>query len=117
MKALAAAREVTDNVVFEGELVSLEKSVEKGQPLSAALSRLSFFPPLMVQMVETGQQSGELERMMEVVADFYEKEMDRKFSLFFQIIEPAMILFLGVIVGFVVISILLPIFDINRLIR
>lgn len=117
LKALAAAREVMDNVVFERELISLEKSVEKGQSLSSALARLSFFPPLMVQMVETGQLSGELEKMMDVVAGFYEKEMDRKFTLFFQILEPAMILFLGTVVGFVVISILLPIFEINRLIR
>ncbi len=117
LRALHTAREVMDNVVFEKELESVEKSVERGQSLPAALARLSFFPPLMVQMVETGQQSGELERMMDVVANFYEKEMDRRLTLFFQLLEPALILFLGVVVGFVVVSILLPIFEINRLIR
>jgi len=117
LKALETARGVVDNVVFEEELKTVEKSVEKGQSLSLALSRLTFFPPLLIQMVETGQQSGELEKMMNVVANFYEKEMDRRLSVFFQLLEPLLILVLGVVVGFVVISILLPIFEINRLVR
>jgi general secretion pathway protein F len=117
LRALQTSREVMDNVIFERELESVEKSVEKGQSLSGALARLSFFPPLLVQMVETGQQSGELEKMMEVVANFYEKEMDRRFTVFFQLLEPLLILSLGVVVGFVVVSILLPIFEINRIIK
>jgi general secretion pathway protein F len=117
LKALGTAREVVDNEGFEKELETVEKSVERGQSLPQSLARLSFFPPLLVQMVETGQQSGELENMMNVVANFYEKEMDRRLTLFFQLLEPAMILFLGVVVGFVVVSILLPIFEINRLVR
>lgn len=117
LKALETARGVVDNVVFEDELKTVEKSVEKGQSLSLALSRLTFFPPLLIQMVETGQQSGELEKMMNVVANFYEKEMDRRLSVFFQLLEPLLILVLGVVVGFVVVSILLPIFEINRLVR
>ncbi|MGV8118697.1 MAG: type II secretion system F family protein [Candidatus Xenobiia bacterium LiM19] len=117
LKALETARGVVDNVVFEEELKTVEKSVEKGQSLSLALSRLTFFPPLLIQMVETGQQSGELEKMMNVVANFYEKEMDRRLSVFFQLLEPLLILVLGVVVGFVVVSILLPIFEINRLVR
>lgn len=117
LKALETSREVMDNVVFEEEMKSVEKSVEKGQSLSLALSRLSFMPPLLIQMVETGQQSGELEKMMNVVANFYEKEMDRRLSIFFQLLEPLLILILGVVVGFVVVSILLPIFEINRLVK
>lgn len=117
LKALATAREVMDNVVFETELETVEINVEKGQSLSGSLSKLSFFPPLVVQMVETGQQSGELEKMMDVVSTFYEKELDRRLTLFFQLIEPIMILFLGVIVAFVVVSIMLPIFEINKLIH
>jgi type II secretory pathway component PulF len=117
LKALETSREVMDNVVFEEEMKSVEKSVEKGQSLSLALSRLSFMPPLLIQMVETGQQSGELEKMMNVVANFYEKEMDRRLSIFFQLLEPLLILILGVVVGFVVISVLLPIFEINRLVK
>lgn len=117
IRALEAAREVVDNESFEKELIAVERSVEKGYPLPAALSRLSFFPTLLVNMVETGQQTGELEKMMDVVAEFYEKEMDRKLTVFFQLMEPAMILILGIIIGFVVVSILLPIFEINRMVR
>ncbi len=115
LKALESARDVVDNVSLEKELVTVEKSVEKGLSLSASLSR--YFPPLLVNMVETGQQTGELEKMMNVVADFYEKEADRRLSLFIQLFEPAMILILGGVVGFVVISILLPIFEVNRIVK
>ncbi len=115
LRALESSREVVDDVALERELVSVEKSVEKGLPLSNALSK--YFPPLLVNMVETGQQTGELDKMMGVVADFYERESDRKLNIFIQLFEPVMILVLGAVVGFVVISILLPIFDINTLVK
>jgi len=115
LKALESSREVLDNVNLEKDLAAVEKNVEKGQSLSLALAR--YFPPLLVNMVETGQQTGELEKMMAVVSEFYEKEADRKLTLFIQLFEPAMILSLGLVVGFVVISILLPIFEVNTIVK
>lgn len=115
LNALESAREVLGNSALERELIAVEKKVEKGLPLSSALSL--FFPPLLVNMVETGQQSGDLDKMMQSAAQFYEKEADRKLSLFTKLFEPVMILILGGVVGFVVISILLPIFEINTIIR
>lgn len=115
LKALESSREVVDNVSLEKDLITVEKNVEKGQSLSLALAR--YFPTLLVNMVETGQQTGELEKMMNVVSEFYEKEADRRLSIFIQLFEPAMILSLGLVVGFVVISILLPIFEVNTIVK
>lgn len=115
IKALEYARSVLDNERLEKELESAERDVEKGKSLAVSLNR--FFPSLVVNMIETGQQTGELERMMYAAADFYEKESDRKTTLFLRLFEPAMIISLGLLVGFIVISVLLPIFEINSLVK
>lgn len=116
-RALASTREVMENLMLQEYLKRVEERVEKGERLGAALGQVPFIPPLLSEMAETGEKSGELEKMMDVVATFYEKESERKLSLFFQLLEPALILVLGFIVGFVVISVLLPIFEINRIIK
>ena len=115
LKSLESARKVTDNESVEKELIYVENKVEKGESLSKALSLV--FPPLIINMVETGQQTGELAKMMNSVADFYEKEADRKISIFLKLFEPAIIIALGITIGFIVISVLLPIFEINSIVR
>ncbi|MBR0518306.1 type II secretion system F family protein [bacterium] len=115
LKSLESARKVTDNESIEKDLVYVENKVEKGESFSKALSIV--FPPLIVNMVETGQQTGELAKMMNSVADFYEKEADRKINIFLKLFEPAMIIALGITIGFIVISVLLPIFEINSIVR
>ncbi|MCQ2735613.1 MAG: type II secretion system F family protein [bacterium] len=115
LKALEAARAVIDNEEIEKELAAAERDVEKGKSLSVALCR--YFPALITNMVETGQQTGELEKMLNSAAEFYEKEADRRISVFLKMFEPAMIIALGLIVGFIVISVLMPIFEINSLVK
>ncbi len=115
LRSLESARKVTDNESIEKDLVYVEGKVEKGESFSKALNVV--FPPLIVNMVETGQQTGELAKMMNSVADFYEKEADRKINIFLKLFEPAMIIALGVTIGFIVVSVLLPIFEINSIVR
>ncbi len=115
LKSLESARKVTDNESIEKDLVYVEGKVEKGESFSKALSIV--FPPLIVNMVETGQQTGELAKMMNSVADFYEKEADRKINIFLKLFEPAMIIALGITIGFIVVSVLLPIFEINSIVK
>lgn len=117
IKALASAREVVDNVIIKEDLKKIEDYVQKGERLGPALGRITTMPHLIAQLTDTGEKSGELERMLNTAAGFYEKEVDRKLSLFFKFLEPAIIIFLGITVGFVVVSALLPIFEINKLIR
>ena len=115
LKSLESARKVTDNESIEKDLVYVEGKVEKGESFSKALSIV--FPPLIVNMVETGQQTGELAKMMNSVADFYEKEADRKINIFLKLFEHAMIIALGITIGFIVVSVLLPIFEINSIVK
>ena len=115
LKSLESARKVTDNESIEKDLVYVEGKVEKGESFSKALSIV--FPPLIVNMVETGQQTGELAKMMNSVADFYEKEADRKIKIFLKLFEPAIIIALGITIGFIVVSVLLPIFEINSIVK
>ncbi|MFP4497705.1 MAG: type II secretion system F family protein [Vulcanimicrobiota bacterium] len=117
IKALASSREVVDNTVIRNELENIEDYVQKGDTLGMAMSRVSVVPPLVAQMTRTGEKSGQLEKMLETAAVFYEKEVDKKLSIFFKFLEPAIIMFLGLVVGFVALAALLPIFEMNKLIR
>lgn len=117
VKALESAREVIDNITFREKFSKIKEKVEKGQSLGEAMEIEGVFPPLLVQMIQTGEKTAELEKMLSTVADFYEKETERKLTTTVQLLEPIMILFLGLVVGFVAISVLLPIFEINKMIR
>jgi type II secretory pathway component PulF len=117
VKALSSSREVVDNSILESELKKVEDYIHKGDTLGHALSRIPIMPQLVVQMAKTGEKSGELERLLNTAALFYEKEVDKKLSMFFKLLEPAIIMFLGIVVGFVVVSALLPILEINKLIK
>lgn len=92
------------------------KNWKKGS-LSQIFKASDYFPPMLVQMIAVGEQSGALEKMLEKAADSYEKEVEAKILALTSMIEPVMILVMGVAVSFIVISILLPIFEMNQLIR
>lgn len=116
LKALASSREVVDNRVIKKDLKMVEDYVQKGEGLGSALNRVPSIPSLVVQMTKTGEKSGELEKLLNTAALFYENEVDKRLSVFFKFLEPAVIIFLGLVVGFVAISALLPIFEINKII-
>ena len=117
VRALASAREVVESPILAEQLEKVEKQVERGESLGGALRRGTIMPPLVAQMTETGEKSGELEALLVAAATFYEKEADRTLQVFVRLLEPAMILLMGLVVGFVVLSVLLPIFQINRMIH
>jgi len=117
VNALSAAREVLDNVYLQEYMIKVEEEVERGKSLALALSSVPGMPNLLLQMTETGERSGELDSLLNSAAEFYQKDVERRLAVFLSILEPALIIAMGVIVGFVVISILLPIFDLNSMIR
>ena len=117
VNALSAAREVLDNVYLQEYMIKVEEEVERGKSLALALSSVPGMPNLLLQMTETGERSGELDSLLNSAAEFYQKDVERRLAVFLAILEPALIIAMGVIVGFVVISILLPIFDLNSMIR
>jgi general secretion pathway protein F len=103
--------------VIADEIRQAAKNVEEGQSLSAPLSRNGFFPPIAVEMISVGEQSGNMEAMLFRIAEAYETEVEGNILLVTSLLEPAMILTMGIVVGFVVVSVLLPIFEMNQLVR
>ena len=115
--ALDIVKNIAGNKLISDTIENAASEVGKGQALGDALSEGQIFPQLSIQMVQVGEQSGQLEAMLNKVADVYEKEVESTILRLTSYLEPLMILVMGAIVGFIVLSICLPIFEMNRLIR
>jgi general secretion pathway protein F len=118
---LMAALEIVENIVGNVHLAEAisraAEDVGKGQALGPSLGESGLFPSLAIQMIQVGEQSGELEPMLEKVADVFENEVESTVMSLTSLLEPVMILVMAVIVGFIVLSICLPIFEMNELVR
>jgi len=117
MPALAVVENIPGNALISKSIKDAAQDVEKGKNLSASLNKGGVFPMLAIQMVQVGEQSGELESMLYKVAEVYENEVESSIMWMTSLLEPIMILVMGAIVGFIVVSICLPIFEMNQLIR
>lgn len=117
MSALEVVKNVAGNVIITKTISEAAQEVEQGHELGAALNAAKTFPFLSIQMIMVGEQSGELETMLNKVADVYEKEVESSLVSMTALLEPAIILVMGVVVGFIVFSICLPIFEMNQLIK
>lgn len=117
MPALNIVKNIVGNVLIYDVIDEASKEVGKGKGLGAALAEHHIFPDLSIQMILVGEQSGELEAMLNKVADVFENEVETSISSLTSLLEPAMILLMGIIVGYIVLSICLPIFEMNQLIR
>ena len=84
-----------------------------GAPLSVSLSSSRVIPPVVIQMIGVGEESGRLERTLQKIVENYERETDQAIKVLLSLLEPSLILVLGLVVGFMVIAILLPIFEIS----
>lgn len=98
------------NKVVEDAVLSIIESVKEGQTIAEPLSKRDIFPPMVVQMIEVGENSGALDIMLSKVADFYDEEVDTAVSGLTSLLEPVMMVFLGGIIGFMVVAMYLPIF-------
>ena len=116
LDGLEITARTSGNAVVEDAIMATRKSVEGGQTLAQPLKQSAVFPPMVVQMISVGEQTGALDAMLSKIADFYEDEVDTAVANLMTLMEPVLILFLGVVVGGIVISMYLPIFDlINKL--
>lgn len=105
------------NKVIEKNIVTTRSSVESGRSLAEPLRNLKIFPPMVVEMVRVGEETGNLDDMLFKVADYYEDEVDRSVEAVTSMILPVFIFFLGGAIGFIVISLYLPIFQLGDLIK
>ena len=115
--SLQIVRNIVNNVLIGAVIEEAMEDIQAGKSLHFALSRSNWFPPVFRQMVAVGEQSGDLEKMLHKIADAYEREVETRITGMTALIEPVMILLMAVIVGFIVISILLPIFEMNQMVR
>jgi type IV pilus assembly protein PilC len=104
------------NHVVETSIKDVGADVEKGDNLSVSLSRKSIFPPMLLRMVAAGEATGKIDTMLEKMADFWDEEIEAMLDALTSLIEPLLIVFLGVIVGGIVIAMFLPIFKLNEVV-
>jgi type IV pilus assembly protein PilC len=104
------------NHVVEMSIRGVSSDVEKGDNLSVALSKKPIFPPMMLRMVAAGEATGKIDTMLEKMADFWDEEIEAMLDALTSLIEPLLIVFLGVIVGGIVIAMFLPIFKLNEVV-
>ncbi len=116
LQALEIVKNIAGNVIISEAITEAAVEVGRGHSLGASLGRHSVFPNLFIQMVVLGEQSGELEVMLNKVADVFESETEAQVTTMASLLEPFMILVMAVIVGFIVLSICLPIFEMNQLV-
>jgi type IV pilus assembly protein PilC len=99
------------NAIIEAAIFKTRSAIERGETVSAPLRETNVFPSMVVQMINVGETTGALDAMLSKIADFYEEEVDTAVAGMLTLLEPVMIAFLGVVVGGIVISMYLPIFD------
>lgn len=117
LQAMQVVVQATENELLRGEFERIGEQLKGGTTLSQEIRRGRMFPALVTNMVAVGEEAGNLERSLFKIADTYEREADRAMKLMTSLVEPVMILVMGSIVGFIVIAMLMPIFQIDLLAR
>lgn len=117
LQAIQITGETSGNIVVEEAMEDVYESVKRGGSIAAPIAYHDIFPPMVSNMVAVGEETGQLEDMLTKIADFYEAEVDAKVKALTSLIEPLLIVFIGGIVGFIVISMYLPLLSIYEHIR
>jgi len=115
LEAISISRGVVGNEIISGRLQAIEDGVKKGQGLAKPLKESAIFPPVVVQMVVVGEEAGKLDDTFLLIAERFEAESRSLIKRIISLFEPALIVVMGLIVGFIVIAILLAIFSINEI--
>ena len=108
LQALTIVKETAGNVIIANAVAKVHESVKEGETITAPLEASRVFPPIVVSMVDVGEQTGALPEMLLKIADNYDEEVDNAVSAMTSLLEPIMIVFLAVIVGSIVIAMFLP---------
>lgn len=117
LEALNVCAKTAGNKVVERDVQRSRQSISEGKSIAEPLSESSVFPPMVVQMISVGESTGALDAMLQKIADFYEDEVDNAVTAMKQLIEPFMILFLGALIGGLVIAMYLPIFKLGSVVN
>ncbi|RFF27847.1 type II secretion system F family protein [Wenzhouxiangella sp. 15181] len=116
VEALKTVSGATGNVVFEDATLQIREDVATGHSLQLAMQQTGLFPPMMIQMTAIGEEAGSLDAMLDKVASFYEEEVNNTVDALSSLLEPVIIVFVGVVVGGLVVAMYLPIFQMGAVI-
>lgn len=117
LDGLATTRETVRNLLYQGFIDTIIQSAKDGKGIAHAFLQTDFLPETVKQVIKTGEDSGKLDFVMIRLSDYYDNEMEKQFKLLSTIIEPLALLIMGVVVGFIVMSIVLPIFKLSKAIH
>jgi type IV pilus assembly protein PilC len=109
--AKSSGNKVVEKVIFD-----VRKEVTAGKTLSEPMNKYSIFPPMVVQMISVGESTGSLDQMLSKVADFYDDEVDNSVANLTTLLEPMLMIFLGVVIGFIVVALYMPIFKLGAVV-
>jgi len=117
LQSIEITGKTSGNTVIEYAMNDVKEQIKGGESIARPLEKISVFPPMVTQMIAIGEETGALDTMLHKIADFYEDEVDTAVKSLTSIIEPIMMIFIGGIVGLVVISMYLPIFNLFKLVQ
>ncbi|MCK5566567.1 MAG: type II secretion system F family protein, partial [Actinomycetia bacterium] len=112
LSALDIVKGVTDNVLIDNAIGDIKNNIRRGENISGPMAKYGVFPPMMVQMTAVGEKTGTLDTNLVRISDFYDTEVTSTIDILLAILEPIMLLFVALIVGTLVISMYLPLFNI-----
>jgi type IV pilus assembly protein PilC len=116
LEVLQIVSQTVGNVVMEKAIKAAALDIERGEGISAALAKYPVFPSMVVRMLSAGEQTGNIDTMLERVADFLDEEIDTTLSGLMSLLEPLLIVFLGVVIGGMVVCMFLPIFNLANIV-
>ena len=111
LDGLTIVSRTAGNRTVETAILNARASIREGETIAEPLGRSGIFPPMVIQMISVGESTGALDSMLSKIADFYEEEVDMTVANLTSLLEPFLMIFLGVVIGGVVISMYLPIFQ------
>ncbi|HOQ00669.1 MAG TPA: type II secretion system F family protein [Acetivibrio clariflavus] len=114
IQAMEVVQKIVGNVVIKEKLETVIDEIKKGKGLTQPLSTMKYFPPLAISMIKIGEESGSLDFTLEKAADFFDQEVEASLDNLTSYIEPAMTIILAVVVGFIILSVLIPMFTIYQ---
>ena len=116
LEVMEIVGETSGSTVMEYAIKAVSADVEKGDPMTTAMAKQKIFPPMLLRMISAGEQTGKIDVMLEKMADFWDEEVEATLAALTSLIEPMLIVVLGVMVGGIVIAMFLPIFKLNDIV-
>jgi type IV pilus assembly protein PilC len=112
LRALSVVEQTVGNAIIASAVVAAKESIREGERISPPLEETGEFPPMVIDMIAVGEETGTLDTMLEKISEFYDQEVDYTIDAFTTLIEPVLIMFLGIVIGFIVVALYMPLFSI-----